>query len=178
MKYFLCGKIQTDALEERFGKYRYLAGCQYNVSIRQIFECESKLRLQSSFSLYSKTYGKIIVNNFNFHQSWQDFEQSCDYNFNISVTNNDLESEKDVMPVITFLAGYCVYTICKRYKCESCQHQLTYDRELICDNEMYQLITDLDRGGLKFPNEDVIFIVLHCYIVAKKFSLQNMKQNF
>ncbi|KFM70172.1 hypothetical protein X975_18086, partial [Stegodyphus mimosarum] len=26
MKYFLCGKAQTDSLEERFRKYRFLAG--------------------------------------------------------------------------------------------------------------------------------------------------------
>jgi hypothetical protein len=36
--YFLPGKIQTDALEYRFGKYRTMAGSQYLVSLRQLFE--------------------------------------------------------------------------------------------------------------------------------------------
>ena len=40
MKYILRGKFQTDQLEARFGKYRQLAGCNYNVSVRQVFECE------------------------------------------------------------------------------------------------------------------------------------------
>lgn len=44
--YFLCGKIQTDKLEDRFGKYRQYAGAQYHVSLRQVFESESILRMQ------------------------------------------------------------------------------------------------------------------------------------
>lgn len=40
MKYILTGKIQTDSLEARFGKYRQLAGSQYNISMRQLLECE------------------------------------------------------------------------------------------------------------------------------------------
>jgi len=41
-KYILLGKFQTDSLEARFGQYRQLAGGQYNVSLRQIYECEKK----------------------------------------------------------------------------------------------------------------------------------------
>lgn len=40
MSYILPGKMQTDPLEERFGKYRQLAGAQYHISIRQLLECE------------------------------------------------------------------------------------------------------------------------------------------
>ncbi|GFV49249.1 transposable element P transposase [Trichonephila clavipes] len=44
-QYFLPGKIQTDALECRFGKYRTLSGSQYLISIRQLYEVEAKLRM-------------------------------------------------------------------------------------------------------------------------------------
>ncbi len=47
-KYFLTGKVQTDMLEDRFGKFRQLAGGQYNISLRQLYEVEYKMRLQSS----------------------------------------------------------------------------------------------------------------------------------
>lgn len=42
MKYILYGKFQTDLLENRFGKYRQLAGGQYNISVRQLYESEKK----------------------------------------------------------------------------------------------------------------------------------------
>ena len=61
---FSTGKIQTDSLEERFGKYRTMAGSQYLISVRQIFEVENKLRLQSilPLQLSSKKYGRVTVN--------------------------------------------------------------------------------------------------------------------
>jgi hypothetical protein len=40
MTYLLPGKVQTDSLENRFGRYRQLSGSQYHVSLRQIFESE------------------------------------------------------------------------------------------------------------------------------------------
>ncbi|KAJ8885477.1 hypothetical protein PR048_011674 [Dryococelus australis] len=49
--YSLPVKIQTDPLEERFGKYRILAGSQHYISVRQVIECEAKLRLQDSLPL-------------------------------------------------------------------------------------------------------------------------------
>ncbi|KAH9360420.1 hypothetical protein HPB48_019501 [Haemaphysalis longicornis] len=54
MLYVLFDKIQTDSLEDRFGKYRQLAGSQYHVSIRQIYEGENKLRLQSTLPTVNK----------------------------------------------------------------------------------------------------------------------------
>lgn len=39
---FLCGRFQTNDLEIRFGRYRGLSGCHYNVSVRQIMESEKK----------------------------------------------------------------------------------------------------------------------------------------
>lgn len=43
LDYILPGKFQTDQLENRFSLYRQLAGGQYHVSTRQIFESEKKL---------------------------------------------------------------------------------------------------------------------------------------
>ena len=47
MSYVLTAKFQTDQLEARFSQYRQLAGSNYNISMRQVFECEKKLRLMS-----------------------------------------------------------------------------------------------------------------------------------
>lgn len=50
-KYVLLGKFQTDALEARFGKYRRLCGSHYNVSITEVFEAETKIRIQNTLLL-------------------------------------------------------------------------------------------------------------------------------
>lgn len=65
-KYFLSGKVQTDALEDRFGSYRQLAGSQYCISIRQVYETEKKLRMQSILPLIlkSKNCGDIQLSIF------------------------------------------------------------------------------------------------------------------
>lgn len=38
IEYFLPGKIQTNEIEKRFGRYRELSGCNYNVSLKEILE--------------------------------------------------------------------------------------------------------------------------------------------
>jgi hypothetical protein len=44
--YILMGKFQTDQLERRFGKYRYLNGSGYECSVRQVLDAEKKVRLR------------------------------------------------------------------------------------------------------------------------------------
>lgn len=55
MNFILTSKFQTDQLEFRFSQYRQLAGCNYKISVRQIFECEKKIRMMSVLSLPFKT---------------------------------------------------------------------------------------------------------------------------
>lgn len=92
-KYVLLGKFQTDCLEDRFGNYRQLAGAQYHISIRQVFECEKKLRLQ-----------KMLVPppEANDEEEAVQEEQSL---FNVVITEDDLQSSQCDMPVITYVAG-------------------------------------------------------------------------
>lgn len=42
LSYVLFGKIQTDSLEDWFGKYRQLTGAQYHISIRQIMKSKTR----------------------------------------------------------------------------------------------------------------------------------------
>lgn len=74
MTYVLLGKIQTDCLQDRLGKYRQLAGTQYDVSKRQVYECENKLRLQSTLLMVGKIESAIDKD-----EQWQvlDREANC-----------------------------------------------------------------------------------------------------
>ncbi|KAH7952847.1 hypothetical protein HPB49_001764 [Dermacentor silvarum] len=61
LSYVLLGKIQTDGLENRFGKYRQLAGAPYHVFIRQVYECENKLRLQNTLLLVEENLEALLT---------------------------------------------------------------------------------------------------------------------
>ena len=115
LKYVLTGKLQTDQLEARFGKYRRLAGCNYNISVRQVFECEKKLRLMSVLSI--PFHNKSVELNISQETNWDKMNnEDCitKLTFDLEVTQDDIEKCTDVLPVITYLAGYCCYTVSKK----------------------------------------------------------------
>nr|CAH7731460.1 unnamed protein product [Callosobruchus chinensis] len=167
LNYVLLGKFQTDPLENRFGKYRQLAGGQYHISIRQLYESEKKLRIQSLFKIFSKNLD-------DFHHE----QRQLDYSFHpqICIENSDYEQVQYEMPVITYLAGYCCYKILRKIKCDICKLELVYDDDLVVE-ENYNLISSLNRGGLLFPKDIVIRIVLICYIIFNKI-LANHEDEF
>ena len=114
--YILPGKFQNDHLEVRFGQYRQLSGDQYNISIRQVFECEktNKLRILSVLKL-SLPLNYQSINLMNLQEvNWNEMteEQNLDvYKFNIDVTDNDVHQCKEVLPIIIHLAGYCCHAV-------------------------------------------------------------------
>lgn len=88
MSYVVFGKIQTDCLEDRFGKYRQLAGAQCRVSIRQIYEVENKLRLQSTLQTISTDQHWECV-----RKQVEALHPSC----NIVVSSETLSKMQDVL---------------------------------------------------------------------------------
>ncbi|XP_035223101.1 uncharacterized protein LOC118195870 [Stegodyphus dumicola] len=94
----------------------------------------------------------------------------------LQVTQNELDSI-NVMPLITYLAGYCVYRFLKTVKCEYCRENLTLDKTLELDEE-YRFILNMDRGGLLCPQPDVITVVSYTYIVVKKLVSEEHEDNF
>ena len=179
-KYFLCGKIQTDPLEDRFSKYRYLAGSQYNVSLRQIFESESKLRLQNylPLSLHSKKIGVIPIEKLDV-PPWDEMQEiTLEKDLNLSLSELDLESDDSIMPIITFISGYCIYVVCKHLKCTDCHGFLTIDKQLVCEDSLYSLIASADRGALKYPMLEIVIIVHYCYNLIKKILSSDLEKEF
>ncbi|KAH7936721.1 hypothetical protein HPB49_003406 [Dermacentor silvarum] len=139
MSYVLFGKIQTDCLEDRFGKYRQLAGAQYHISIRQIYEVENKLRLQSTLPTVSPD------------QHWECVRKQVEAllpSSNVVVTSQALTKMQDVVPVLVYVAGYAVYGTLRKLKCEQCRDSLTVDKKITVSatNEHYGLVKQLDRG--------------------------------
>jgi hypothetical protein len=57
--YILTGKIQTDNIESRFGHYHQLTEGNYNITVNQVLEAETKIRIKTLLELQSAQYGEI-----------------------------------------------------------------------------------------------------------------------
>lgn len=173
ISYISPGKFQTDDLESRFSFYRQLAGSQYNISLQQLFECENKLRVQSALrlKLKTKTFGEIELRDFAFESDIIDIEDVDNDFITIRVEPSDIPNAKTYVPVLIYLAGYCVHSVFKRKKCLSCKELHLLDKELSLNID-YDFLKNLDRGSLMFPQEHVVNTVLYNYIVLNKLCFE------
>lgn len=169
-RYVLLGKFQTDCLEARFGKYRQMCGSHYNVSITEVFEAETKIRLQDTLKLEDMPL------------SLAPKEQELDAEmliakYAIKLTQSDLKASQTDVPALAYIAGYCAHAAIKRQPCEDCQSQL-----MITDRELQQsehvLIDSMSRGGLKFPQPFVVNVVLGTKIVLEHLVSKEQEQRF
>lgn len=96
MSIVLLGKFRTDLLEDRFGCYRRLAGSQYHLSARQIYERENKLRLHSTLPQISTA--SAVDNDQN--QNGEELQMQAAVpsgRFSVVVTQEALSKLKDVI---------------------------------------------------------------------------------
>lgn len=169
MSYVLLGKFQTDVLESRFGKYRQLAGSQYNVSLRQIFESEKKLRLSSIMREKLKNIVSEIIINEDLHNSDGGDGDSIEIEWfnDITVSDEDISNLTDEIPIITYLAGYCCYVVRKKLKCNSCIELIVTDVVL---EDSARLIQNLNRGGLVYPQKEIVDILCYNFVIVNKLT--------
>ncbi|XP_077486819.1 uncharacterized protein LOC144098174 [Amblyomma americanum] len=164
LEYVLLGKFQTDSLEERFGRYRRLCGTKYHVSIQQIYEAETKLRLQDSLIFPE------------LRDMWKSSRKTLDAirlieDYKIKIREEDIKSKKSSLPAITYIAGFCAHVALKKIPCTACAENLTaQEREMELDRNI--IIENISRGGLKFPRPVVIDAVLRMQLVLEKLTTQ------
>lgn len=179
--YFLPGKIQTDLLEDRFGSYRMLAGSNYNISIRQVYETEAKLRIQSILPILLKSKNdEEFLQNF-FHDKeldeCPDYLDSYPFIRNFIISPRDLVNTETSLPIVTYISGYAAHSIIKKLKCEQCCSSLIIDKPLDIDiNNNW--ISKLDRGGLKYPHPDVVCVSQFTYAVVNKLLCSTYEEEF
>ncbi|XP_064093175.1 uncharacterized protein LOC135205849 [Macrobrachium nipponense] len=175
MEYVLTGKFQTDNLESRFGQYRQLAGGHYNISVRQVFECEKKLRMMSVLKQKLPFHDRAVHVAINDEINWNDLETTHTVkgtlrDISLQVTQNDIDNCKGVFPIITYLAGYCCYSVYKKGKCNSCKEMITgeHDEEIFPKNHRY--LSGISTGSLLYPHDTAANIVMYCYIIINKLT--------
>lgn len=183
MSYFLTSKIQTDALENRFGKFRQLSGSQYNISLRQVFENEAKLRLQTIAPLISSRFGKINISLEDVKSNpleLQDVDISCFEN--IVVDEEDFYPLVNILPLLTYIAGYCCRSVFKSNKCTNCKQMLTLDNIDdafdILDNDENSYILNCSRGGLCYPKSEILDVIIYSYIIVQKLISDTYEKRF
>lgn len=171
--YVLLGKFQTYSLEDRFGKYRQLSGANYNVSIRQIYESETKLRLQRVLDLPELDQLDMLpppsVSKVDVH--------SLQRQFRVSVTDSDIGAKASRLPAVTYVAGYCAHAALKKLTCTSCRENLVL-QDVELDNVENALIANMPRGGLKLPRAAVVNAALFTEIVLDKLRTREHSTQF
>lgn len=168
--YVLLGKFQTDSLEERFGQYRRLSGTNYHISIQQVFESEKKLRLQDSLVF----------------PDMQELQKPCvvpldgaqlTEEYSIKISDRDITNKGSILPVITYIAGFCAHAALRKLPCEYCAKNITtQDQEIQLESN--QFIENLSRGALKFPKPAVVNAVLHAHIVLEQLTKKENATRF
>ncbi|XP_064120459.1 uncharacterized protein LOC135225155 [Macrobrachium nipponense] len=130
MDYILPGKFQTDNLEARFSKYRQMSGGNYNISVRQIFESEKKLRMISLLKKELSLDGKPVKLSQFDESKWDEMKPNVQENLaiDVNVVKRDFDECEEVLPIIVYLAGYCCYTVDKRLRCK-------FRKELTTENK-------------------------------------------
>lgn len=139
----LLGKFQTDFLEDRLRKYSQLSSAHYHLSIRQIYESENKVRLQTVLQLPDldtivQPISTIRVN-------------SLCGQFSIAVTDVSIAKKSSTVPPVTYVAGHRAHaTLKSKFMCVSCKESLVVENTS-SNHEDTLLIAGMTRGGLKFP---------------------------
>lgn len=189
VEYILPGKFTTENLEKRFGLYRSLAGCNYNVSLEDIVNSEKKIRIKHIFKKAKKNTNfslselkrdfEILAtsdrfediddpNNFSFREEVQLF--LCIFDNSSYLQNLDLDEGAKL-----YVCGYAVHVVAKRITCESCCALIKLSKGEFSENHYFN---SLQRGGLSLPSDNVCFIFTHMYAilcdVSNKITLEKL----
>ena len=78
-----------------------------------------------------------------------------------------LNLSRESMPVITYIGGYCCFSIFKKLKCEECKQLIVsnHGKENSFNNS---LIKGINTGSLLYPSSDIVHVALVSYIVFQK----------
>ncbi|KAL3255377.1 hypothetical protein MRX96_017292 [Rhipicephalus microplus] len=90
----------------------------------------------------------------------------------LSEKKDTLSKMTDVIPVLVYVARYCVYSSLRRLKCEKCRNVLTIDKEVtvFVEDPKYELVKELNRGELVHPSIFAVNAVAHSYAVVDELS--------
>ena len=176
--YLLLGKMSSDPIEARFGAYRQMAGANYYISCKQLFEAEKKIRALNLIKSH------VDLSNWNFHALDQPLNEVLsessftDLNFD-EVGFEDIDGLDAVeQATVFYVAGYVGRSISRRNKCKDCKSLLVESDEEITVHDKDLLLSDLNRGGLSSPSDFCYTICIVSFIFYKQLHEANRRRTF
>ena len=184
LAYVLSGKIQSDPLEKRFGRYRQLSGANYFGTERQFLEAEKAIRVKSliEFSRYSmKEVCHIMEENGDTSSVDEHSEHLVDIlSEDITVDMFNAEHLVDILSeditvdmfnaeanIIYYVAGFIARALKKISKCQKCIDIFGCDEETTgldihgLDEDCTLFVNSINRGGLVKPSDIIYSPALH-----------------
>ena len=169
--YVLSSFLQTDPLEHHFGLYRMMSGSNYHISYLQILETERRLKLSSVLKMFSQQSNssqsiQTFVKSFSSYaiNSDEDDDMILDPFLESIMDLSSIECTTQVIQSLAFIAGYTVHKYLKHHQpCHVCLDALTFEKEFIFDLDFsseFKLLELTDRGGLKYPSESLLCVVI------------------
>jgi hypothetical protein len=177
--YVLLGRLQSDAIESRFGWLRQLSGANYYISMRQVMESDRKIRAVSLVKFSSFTLSEIDDA---IESASSSSSQSC------CQTHDDVAADKvagslkcQVWPdasdanIVYYVSGYIARSVVRTTKCDHCKESLieadNLERPELDESLKYSASTFLDsinRGGLSRPTDFCFVTTVHCWRVYEE----------
>lgn len=176
--FVLLGRLQSDALESRFGWLRQLAGANYFISMRQVVEGDRKIRALSllKFSKVSLSELEVAVQpDCTGSSSSSEIDAGADaiaaaVKFNVQPSMSDAH-------IIFYVSGAISRSIVAATKCDSCREALIcptqlpaleIDDHLNLDVSSSEFLDSINRGGLVKPTDFVYQLSTHCWRVFEE----------
>lgn len=81
----------------------------------------------------SSAKGQIIINELFFSEPDYDLSQNLIFDScfsKLTVTDKNINEVSSKMPLIAYIAGYCIHSVINRIKCDECKSNLTTDETI------------------------------------------------
>lgn len=157
LKYILPGMFQTDTLERRFGRYRNLSGCNYNISFYQVLESEKKIRLQNLLKSCDPDQDLNFLRTFFLQENNK--KPTIDISdFSFILDSDYLQKYEVDESVQLYVCGYAAHSLQKKLKCSMCKLLVIKSKGDIVDDDYFK---HLQRGGLCIATDEVGYIYYH-----------------
>jgi len=174
----LLGRLQSDALESRFGWLRQLSGANYYISMRQVLESDRKIRAISLVKFSGFTLEEID----DAIQSINSNNQSASQLQDESTANAMLESlsyenllSASEANIVFYVSGAIARSVVRSTKCEGCRESLIEPNELeplqvdeSLDYSAATFLNSINRGGLSRPTAYCFMAIIACWCVYEE----------
>ena len=178
LEYVLSGKITSDFIEKRFGRYRQLSGANYFALGRQFVEAEKEIRVKYSIKEVCeimKTDKKVDEDILVSHS-----ETIMD-GLSENIDNETLHMDNNI---IFYIAGFIARSLKKIIKCEECSNICGTNEEISmptvvdipedCDS----FLNSINRGGLIKPSDLTFLSCIASWSVYKLIMDNNDSKSY